>query len=243
VPLRLQISVSAFRTSKVAVTVGATQSRFVLLVLSDFFERIYLYRHEHVLQEARYSMNPFINALHHISRLSEESQQALDNIISSKHYKKNSHLLRIGEVAQRFFFLAKGVGRVYYMKKGHDVTDYFATDNQFIGGVESLFTQQPSHKAIEVLEDSEVYSLNYPAFEKLCLRHHDVERVGRKLAVYAFLRIQKRIESIRFLSVRERYCELEKEHPGITNRVPLKHIASYLGTTQVSISRIRAGKQ
>lgn len=188
-------------------------------------------------------MNPFINALHIISPLSDESRQALGEIIDSKHYKKNSQLLRIGERAQRFFFIASGVGRVYYVKKGHDVTDYFATDNQFIGGVESLFTYQPSHKGVEVLEDSEVYALNYPGFEKLCHRYHDVERVGRRLAVFAFLSIQRRVESIRFMTLRERYFELETQHPGITNRVPLKHIASYLGTTQVSISRIRAGKQ
>lgn len=188
-------------------------------------------------------MNPFLNALHNISPISDESQQALDEIISSKDHKKNSSLLKVGEVARRFFFIAKGIGRVFYIKKGHDVTDYFATDNQFIGGVESLFTYQPSHKGIEVLEDSEVYALNYPEFELLCLRHHDIERVGRKLAVFAFLSIQRRVESIRFLSLRERYFELEKQHPGITNRVPLKHIASYLGATQVSISRIRAGKQ
>lgn len=188
-------------------------------------------------------MTPFVHALHAISPLSEESQQALDAIISSKPYKKNSQLLKIGEVARRFFFITKGVGRVYYMKKGHDVTDYFATENQFIGGVESLFTQQPTHKGIETLEDSEIHALNYPEFEKLCLRYHDIERVGRRLAVFAFLSIQRRVESIRFLSLRERYFELEKQHPGITNRVVLKHIASYLGTTQVSVSRIRAGKQ
>jgi len=54
---------------------------------------------------------------------------------------------------------------------------------------------------------------------------------------------QRRIESIRFLSAKERYEELERLYPGITNRAPLKYIASYLGTTQVSVSRIRAGKQ
>ncbi|MEQ8881167.1 MAG: hypothetical protein RLQ12_16100 [Cyclobacteriaceae bacterium] len=63
------------------------------------------------------------------------------------------------------------------------------------------------------------------------------------MATFAFLDCQKRIEAIRFFSAAERYKLLEKQYPGISNRIPLKHIASYLGTTQVSLSRIRAGVQ
>jgi hypothetical protein len=70
-----------------------------------------------------------------------------------------------------------------------------------------------------------------------------LERAARKMSVFGMMEGQKRIESIRFYSARERYEELERLYPGITNRAPLKYIASYLGVTQVSISRIRAGKQ
>ncbi len=63
------------------------------------------------------------------------------------------------------------------------------------------------------------------------------------MSIFGMMEEQKRIESIRFFSARERYEELERLYPGITNRAPLKYIASYLGFTQVSIIRIRAGKQ
>jgi signal-transduction protein with cAMP-binding, CBS, and nucleotidyltransferase domain len=187
--------------------------------------------------------NPFIQAMLRISPLSAEAATALDKAIAMKLCAKNTHLLQIGQIDRHFYFINKGCGRVYYLKDGHDVTDFIAMDQQFIGGVESLFTRKPSQKAIEVLEDAEVYLLVYEQFEKLCYEYHDIERLGRRMAVFAFLQCQKRIEAMRFLSAAERYRELEEKYPGITNRVPLKHIASYLGTTQVSISRIRSGLQ
>lgn len=186
---------------------------------------------------------PFIQVLQQASPLSPEAAAAMDEITSFNHYPKGHHLLNLWQVDRYFHFISKGSGRVYYLKDGMDITDYFAMDMQFIGGVESLFTKQPSHKAIELTEDSEVYSFLFDDFEKLCAKHHDIERLGRKMATFAFLEIQKRIEGIRFLSAAERYQELEKKYPGISNRIALKHIASYLGTTQVSLSRIRSGIQ
>ena len=158
-------------------------------------------------------------------------------------YKKGEMLVRIGQVPEHFYFVSKGLARVFYIRNGRDITDYFAIDSQFIGALPSLFSGQSTHKGIEVLEDSEIIYFSYREFDKLCEQYHDLERAARKMAIIGILQGQQRIESIRFLSARERYEELEKLYPGITNRAPLKHIASYLGITQVSISRIRAGKQ
>lgn len=181
-----------------------------------------------------------LHSLALISPLSDEAQAALSEIIEEKHYKRNTHLLKIGGVSHYMYFVNEGVARVYYEVNGLDVTDYFAIDGQFIGGVDSLFSGRPSKKGIQLLEDSTVLRVNYRQFEELCARHHDIERVGRKMAIFAFLEGQQRIESIRFHEARERYEELNRKYPGLINRCPLKYIASYLGITQVSLSRIRA---
>ncbi|HRJ31557.1 MAG TPA: Crp/Fnr family transcriptional regulator [Cyclobacteriaceae bacterium] len=188
-------------------------------------------------------MNPISSILNQLHPLTAETAEGLDLIQKRKFFRKGDMLVRVGQVPQHFYFVVKGLARVYYNRKGKDITDYFAIDNQFIGALPALFTQQPSHKAIEVLEDSDVIYFSYSAFDKLCEQHYDLERAARKMAIIGMLEGQHRIESIRFLSAKERYEELEKLYPGITNRAPLKHIASYLGITQVSISRIRAGKQ
>lgn len=188
-------------------------------------------------------MNEMIDVLNSISPLGSKEQEALSKICARKTYKKNTTLLDIGEVSRKLYFVVKGLGRVFYIRDGNDITDYFAMDNSFMGGLPSYFTGEPSHKAMEVLEDSEMIEIYNYEFDRLCELYHQIERCGRKLAILAFVECQTEIESIRFLSAKERYFEFEKRYPGITNRAPLKHIASYLGTTQVSVSRIRAGLQ
>jgi len=188
-------------------------------------------------------MNELIRVMNLLTPLSQEEQEALNKICSRKTYKKNTTLLGLGEVSRRLFFIVKGLGRVYYIRDGNDITDYFAMDNNFMGGIPSYFTGQPSFKAMELLEDSDVIEIYNYEFEKLCDEYHQIEKCGRKLAIMAFLECQDEIENIRFLTAKERYFKFEKKFPGITNRAPLKHIASYLGTTQVSVSRIRAGIQ
>lgn len=184
-----------------------------------------------------------IDAMCMIHPLSEGSKKLLENLIIDRSYPKGQHLLNLWQVPQNFSFIVKGAARIYYMREGRDISDYFALDMTFCGAVPAIFTGEPSHKAIEVLEDSQVQSFVYKDFEKLCDENLEIGKLGRKLAVLAFLQVQKRIEDLRFLSAAERYEELLEKYPGITNRISLKHLASYLGTTQVSLSRIRGGKQ
>lgn len=183
------------------------------------------------------------DTINQFQKLSPESIQKLREIIFEQKVPRGHHLLEIGEVDQFFHFIITGSGRVYYLKEDLDITDYIAMDGQFLGGVESLFTHQPSHKAIELTEDSVIQSFRFSDFEKLCDEIHEIEALGRKLSTFAFLEAQRRIESIRFMSAAERYAELCKKYPGIANRIPLKHLASYLGTTPVSLSRVRSGIQ
>ncbi len=184
-----------------------------------------------------------LQALMSVSPLSDESQVALNEVIENKQHKRNTHLVKIGGVSHYMYFINKGVARVYYEINGLDVTDYFAIDGQFIGAIDSLFSGRPSKKGIQLLEDAEVLRISYKKFEELCTRYHDIERVGRKIAIFAFLEGQQRMESIRFHEAKERYEELNRKYPGLVNRCPLKYIASYLGITQVSLSRIRAAAQ
>jgi CRP-like cAMP-binding protein len=188
-------------------------------------------------------MNPIVNIFQSVGPLSEKACNDFDQIIASKTIPKNTELLEIGKRANSMFFIKTGLARAYYFHEGKDVTDYFAIDGQFIGAVPSLFTGQPSHKGIHLIEKSEVYQFKAADFEKLCGANHDLEHIARLMANFGMLEEQERIESLRFYSMKERYKLLERKYPGITNRCPLHYIASYLGTTRVSISRIRAGIQ
>ena len=184
-----------------------------------------------------------IDAFKKIHPATKETQRCIEDLIIHTNYPKGHQLLEIGQIDRYLHFVVKGSGRVFYYQKGRDVTDYIALDGQFLGGVSSVFSGLPSHKGIEIVEDSVVQSVPAKAMEDYAKRYHDMETLYRKMMTWAFLECQSRIEDIRFLSAAERYQALEKKYPGVSNRIPLKHLASYLGTTQVSLSRIRAGIQ
>jgi len=187
--------------------------------------------------------NLIIDIFNASNALSSKTISDFENIISFDQFPKNSILLEIGKKATTMFFVKRGLARAYHYHDGRDVTDYFAIDGQFIGAVPSLINGLPSQKGIHLIEESEIFYFLSNDFEKLCAEHHDLEHVSRMILAYALMDEQERIESLRFFSMRERYELLAKKYKGITNRCPLHYIASYLGTSQVSIGRIRAGKQ
>lgn len=156
--------------------------------------------------------NPIIAAFQRMQPLPDEAIADLESIITEEHMKRGAELLRIGQVARNMFFISEGLARVYYHREDKDVTDYFAIDGQFIGAVPSLFTQQPSHKAIQLIEDSHVLTFPAKALEDVCARHHDLERAARRMSAFGMLEGQERIESLRFHSAAERYALLERTY-------------------------------
>lgn len=185
--------------------------------------------------------NPIVETFSRINPLSEPAQSDFSSIISCDFLPKKTFLLEFGKVASSLFYIQKGLARAFYLLDGEEITFYLAIDGQFIGAVPSLFHGQPSLCAIQLVENAEVFSFNYQEFENCCGRHHDLERAARKLSSLVILREQERIEGLRLHSAQERYQMVEQRHPGISNRCPLKYIASYIGISPVSLSRIRAG--
>ena len=112
-------------------------------------------------------------------------------------------------------------------------------ENSIIARVESLFTGKPSRKAIQVLEDAEIIAINANELFKLYDSFPEIERLFRKIFEAAYVDTVNRIEGIQFHSAEERYKALLAEAPNVIQRIPLKYVASYLGITQVSLSRIR----
>ena len=169
----------------------------------------------------------------------EEAIAAISSIIT---VKKNKDLQPIGHTCKTIYFINKGIARIYYFKDGIDITENFFFENNIIARVESLFTGKPSRKAIQILEDAEIVGINANQLFKLYDSFAEIERLFRKIFEAAYVEKVHRIEGIQFHTAEERYKALLQEAPDILKRVPLKYVASYLGITQVSLSRIRGLK-
>jgi CRP-like cAMP-binding protein len=174
--------------------------------------------------------------------LSDEAIKAILEICKEVKMKKNTDLQPIGHTCKTIYFIVEGIVRIYYYKNELDITECFAFENSIIARVESLFTNQPSRKAIQIIEDATLIAINAPKLFALYDTFPDIERLFRKIFEAAYVDTVNRVESIQFHSAEERYNALLKDAPNVLQRVPLKYVASYLGITQVSLSRIRGLK-
>ena len=169
-----------------------------------------------------------------------KARNALEKICSTTTFKKNELIQPVGHTCKTIYFLEKGIARIFYYKDGVDITEHFAFEGGIVARAESLFAGEPSQKAIEVLEDSDILAIDVPKLYQLYDEFHEIERLFRLIFERAHVETIHRIESLQFHSAEERYLNLLSTHKNIIQRVALKHIASYLGITQVSLSRIRA---
>ncbi len=185
-------------------------------------------------------MNPFLRYLRGVAPLCDESAEAFASCVETRSLPKSALLLAEGQVCHHIWFVEEGVLRLFYHRDDRDVTDYFGFPGQLMGGIDSFFSQQPSRKAIQTIESCRLHGVRHADLERLYQRHHDLEHLGRRLATEAFLSMQRRLYSLQFHTARQRYDELLATHPTLLQRVPLGHIASFLGVTQVTLSRIRA---
>lgn len=187
-------------------------------------------------------MQSLIKYLNTVMPLSKASKEALTGVCKELHFKKNSDVQPIGHTCKTIYFLKKGLARIYYFKNEIDITESFSFENNIVVRFESLFTGRPSKKGIQVLEDSDFIAIDANQLFKLYTKHPELERVFARVFEAAHVETINRIESIQFHTAEERYNALLKEAPNVIKRVPLKYIASYLGITPVSLSRIRAQK-
>lgn len=169
--------------------------------------------------------------------------EELDDIVShfeKETVEKNQTLVREGQVCSKLYFIEKGVGRSYYLKNdGKEITQWFFTEGKFMSSIESFFQQNPSLYYLEVLEDSVVHSISRQKIDLLFSRYQNMEKFGRLLSTEMLTKVVNKLSAIQFQTARERYDYMLTEFPDISHRVPLGHIASYLGMTQETLSRIR----
>ncbi|MEN2284072.1 Crp/Fnr family transcriptional regulator [Algoriphagus sp. SE2] len=176
-----------------------------------------------------------------IQPISEKAAEALNSIAFEIQTPKNKHVQEIGQTCRTYYFVSSGLARIYYLKDGIDITEYFAFEHDMIIRAESLFTGKPSKKGIQAIEDTELIGIPASKLEILFDSYPEIERLFRKMMEMSYVSYVNRIESLQFHSADERYRQLLSGFPSLLERIPLKHIASYLGITQVSLSRIRSG--
>lgn len=184
--------------------------------------------------------NKLIYYLNKWTEISEEEEAIILSAFEPLTVNKKKELLEPGEMCKYVYFIVKGCLRSYYVDtKGIEHIYQIRLDNSWISDLESFFSQRPSKYYIETLEDSDLLRVSFDRLERLYIEVPALERYFRILFQKAYINALERLNATMWESAVDRYNTMLKEHSDIFQRVPLIYIASYLGITPESLSRIR----
>lgn len=158
-------------------------------------------------------------------------------------FEKGEIVIREGQFSKKAYLILQGCARAYYLKDGKDISDWFAFENEFIASIASFFSREPSLHYVEFVEDAIVLEFSKDTIDTLSNKYRNFERYITKVVTETMLGLCERLYTIQFNKAEERYKHLISIHPEITKKIPLTHIASYLGITLETLSRIRNQKK
>ncbi len=160
-------------------------------------------------------------------------------LLHKKSMKKNSFLHQEGFICNSLYLLESGMARSYYYKEGKDITAHFAFENEAITAIDSFIQGKRSRYTIALLEDATVYALSKQELEAFLADNPLYEKMVRLFMEQIYMDLEERLESLLFYTAKERLQILVRKHPNIQQRVPAKHIASYIGLSAETYSRIQ----
>lgn len=178
--------------------------------------------------------------LDEIAKLPEESKELLKSKLTEVHFPKGFILLRANKVESGIYFIRKGIVRAYAYQNDNEITFWFGSEGQAVISMRSYVEGLPGYEDIELLEDCELLELKMSDLKSLFQTDIHIANWGRRFAERELIRTEERLISRQFRTAQERYAALIETNPDLLKRVQLGYIASYLGITQVSLSRIRA---
>lgn len=136
--------------------------------------------------------------------------------------------------------MEKGLVRAFFRKGDKEINTWFGGEHELIGSILPLYSRQPSFEYIQFLEDAILYFITTEDLNEAYAHYPELNLAGRKIAEELCRILEERILSLHTASAEERYKTIVQKHPDLLQRVNLGHIASYLGITQETLSKIRS---
>ena len=182
----------------------------------------------------------FLQATYNSPYIKEIDYEDIANVHSKMDVQQGSILLEEGKIAKEYYIIEKGLFRSYvYDYNGNEVTTEFYCPEELLIESFSLFQRTPSMENFQALSNGTAWKIEYQAFQQLLNKIEGFREWGRTWATKHLFTMKKRSINMLTMNATDRYLNLLKERPQIIQQAPLKHIASYLGITDTSLSRIR----
>lgn len=183
--------------------------------------------------------------------IAHPSNNSSDLKINWKDYTRYFHKIEVpsktrilnkGDIADKLFVIENGSARMGFEKEGKDITMQFFFENEFFTSVESMFGDCPSNYFIETIDHSTIYYLTKDMLQAMVLTLPEMASITTDILMSRLTFYSNHLHSYLSENPEQRFNSLLENRPYIFMRVPQRHIASYLGITNVSLSRIKARK-
>lgn len=173
-------------------------------------------------------------------KVDAEIERFLNEECEIKVFDKGEILSKQNQYNHTVFFVDEGLLRMFYYENGKDITTNFYSEGKITANIDTLFKNQPTRNNIETLEKSVITTCNFKKLEELCSVSLTAANFSRYILGNLMIEMSRRISSLQFMTAKEKYIQLLEENPNIILRAPLGMIASYLGISQETLSRIRS---
>jgi CRP/FNR family transcriptional regulator, anaerobic regulatory protein len=187
-------------------------------------------------------MHTFRKFIHQYTVLSDMDWAQIEPCLVRKEVEKDTLLLAEGKICRNLYFLESGLVRFFVCKNGMEVTKFFTDVPYTFTSQNSFANQIPAKESIETLEDCVLWQLSREDVYRL-LENKRWSEFSRKLVQEVQFFTEEILEEMQSETAENRYKLLLENNPSLLQRVPLKHLASYLGIAQPSLSRIRKNMQ
>jgi len=172
--------------------------------------------------------------------ITEADFDSLSHFFQAFTYKSNHFLVREGEICQYNYFVSRGSFRMFQVTKdGQELTRYFAFENKFGTNLTSLIEGTPSLENLQAVEPLEVLRISKTDFFRLVESNTAINTIYRNILENAYITSQKRIYDLQGMPAVDRLRWLLQQYPMILTRIPSRLIASYLGITPYTLSRLK----
>ncbi|MFC4263270.1 Crp/Fnr family transcriptional regulator [Ferruginibacter yonginensis] len=187
-------------------------------------------------------MEAIVNLFQSIYPLSDQFVKALAERLHTKEVKKKQLLLKEGQIAQEIYFIHKGYFKSFYKKDALEITQWFMKPGDIIIAVNSFYKRVPSYEYIQCINDAEISYISHDDLDYLYNHFIEFNFIGRVLTEKYYILSEERLLGLRKLKAEERYHLFQKNNNDLLNHVSLTDIASYLGISLETLSRIRGKK-
>ncbi len=185
-------------------------------------------------------MDALINYLLQFGHLNPQQIALVKSKAILKHLKKNAFYQEAGKIPREVAFLTEGIIRIcYYNHKGEELTKYFIDEGNFVVDIDSYNQGIPSSEYAEAITDCEFVVITKEAMKELSMTIIGWDEIVSKITSKGLAEKVNKISSMMAEDATERYLSFFEKFPTLANRISLAHLASYLGITQSSLSRIR----